>query len=138
MIKTQRWRPSTTCGCSVTETWDDANTSVPHALSAFEAKCALHAALTDAAAYAALRDENPRWMLAFEEVRKLLPLRAGMTQAESDAWYAERVEQHYRGTYNSSRVLVVEVLGVTLTGGQKAQLRNALTSRLGTGKATVS
>lgn len=61
MIQTTRWTTDT-CGCVVRYSWDDAvkQENRVHTVAGFDHKCQFHAGLDDAAAYAAVTDENPR------------------------------------------------------------------------------
>jgi len=126
----QRWRPRTTCDCTVVERYDTADFEGTRALVRFEAKCPLHTSLSDADAYAALRDENPRWMKAFMELTEVLGVRPGMDRKASDAWYAEHMDELYEARYSPARELEVTVKAV-LSGPERTRVATALTTRLG-------
>ena len=125
--QTTRWTPDT-CpvpGCVIEYTWDDTvpQDSRVHSLGTYVRKCALHTALSNAVAYAAVLDENPRKNLAFSDLKAVI---------------ATLDEDQYKGlwSYNASRVLVIN-LGALATAGQKTTIQAAADKRFGAGKVII-
>ena len=129
MIRTQRWQPDTCAApgsadcCSFLETWDDALDPVArtHDFSAAERLCSFHAAMTGAAAFAQVYDENHRkntvWRIA-------LSVKPALLTAQF-AW-----------SYDASHVLTVN-FGSALTNQQKNAVQSACDVQFGSGKVVV-
>jgi hypothetical protein len=107
----QIWRPDT-CGCVIEQTHDPQDTSVPIGLSRVLAKCAVHAALSDAEVWDTVFDWDGG------ENRRKNRIRARLKEAFGEQ--ADIASWSFSGT-GATRVITVVTVGLTSTQIANAQ-----------------
>ena len=138
-IKTTRWSPDT-CGCVLEYTWDDTQpeSTRTHTLSTFVTRCSAHSGLAnDTARWNTIFEENPRKNIALQVALDNGPTTLYDMSGTNRIIKPTVIYDYVWSGTAPNRTLTISFPNVALTNTQKTTIRNAINTRLGSGKVTL-